>query len=118
MGIAELFEIGFFTAFWNWSNPFLTALVYFFVIVGVILQLILQKNCRKPTMKWLLIGLCGIGIIISECLWQVITGWERLAVDIIYGLTTCLLFGAVITILISALKNTKKQYVANGNPTE
>ena len=105
MGIAELFEIGFFTAFWNWSNPILTALVYAFVIVGVVIQIILKKKCRKPIMKWLLIGICGVGIIISECLWQAITGWERLAIDILYGLAICLLLGAIIATIISTLKS-------------
>ena len=105
MGIAELFEIGFLTAFWNWSNPILTTLVYAFVIVGVMIQSILQKKCRKRKMKWLLTGICGVGIAICECLWQVITGWNRLAIDIFYGLAICLLSGAIITTVISSLKN-------------
>lgn len=105
MGIAELFEIGFFAAFWNWSNPILTALVYAFVIVGVIIQIVIQKKCRKPKMKWLLIGICIVSIVICECFWQVITGWDRLAVDITYGLAICLLLGAIITTVITALKN-------------
>ena len=108
MGIAELFEIGFFTALWNWSNPILTTLVYAFVIVGVIIQIILQKKCRKPKMKWLLIGICSVGIVICECLWQVITGWDRLAIDIIYGLAICLLLGAFITTVASFLAKGKK----------
>ena len=104
MGIAELFEIGFFTAFWNWSNPILTALVYACLIVGVMIQIILQMKCQKSKMKWLLMGICGVGIVICECLWQVITGWDRLAIDIIYGLVICLLVGAIITTVVSALK--------------
>jgi len=105
MGIAELFEIGFYTAFWNWSNPILTALVYSFVIVGAVLQIIVQKKCRKPKIKWLLIGICGVGIIVSECIWHTMLGWERLGVVIIYGLIVCLLLGAMITAVISALKS-------------
>ena len=105
MGITELFEIGFFTAFWNWSNPILTVLVYAFVIVGVIIQVILQRMCRKPKMKWLLMGICGAGIVICECLCQAIIGWDRLTVDILYGLAICLLLGAVITTVISTLRN-------------
>ena len=105
MGIAELFEIGFFTAFWNWSNPILTALVYAFVIVGVILQIILQKKCRKSFSKLGFIGICVIAIIISECLHQIITGWDRLLVDFVYGFSICLLLGATITTVISAIKN-------------
>ncbi len=108
MGIAELFEVGFFMAFINWSSPILTALVYSFVAVGAILQFVLQKNCRKPAMKWLIVCLCGIGIVVSECVWQMITGWDRLAVDIIYGLIICLLIGSAITMLISKLKKVRK----------
>ena len=108
MGIAELFEIGFFTAFWNWSNPILTALVYAFVIVGVIIQIVLQKKCRKPIMKWWLIGICGVCIVICECLWQVITGWDRLDIDIIYGLAFCLLLGAIIATVTSFFVKEKK----------
>ena len=85
MGIIELFEIGFFTAFWNWSSPFLTLLAYSFVFIGIVLQFIFRKSFRKPIMKWFLLILCGVGIIISECMWQMITGWERLAVDFLYG---------------------------------
>ena len=105
MGIVELFEIGFFATFLDWSNPFLTAFVYAFVIVGVIIQIILQKKCRKPKTKWLLIGICGVGIAICELLWQTITGWDRLAIDIFYGLAICLLFGAIITTIVSAIKS-------------
>ena len=100
MGLMELFEVGFFTAFWNWSSPILTALVYFFAVVGAVLQLMLLKRCRKSALKWLLAGICGTGILISECAWHTITGWDRLAVDIIYGLLVCSLLGAVITAVI------------------
>ena len=97
MGFLELFEIGFFTALWNWSNPFLTLLVYVFIVMGALIQLILLKKCRKTITRWSLLGICGIGVVFSECTWQVITGWDRLAIDIIYGVIVCLTIGAVIT---------------------
>ena len=108
MGIAELFEIGFFAAFWDWSTPILTGIVYFFVMVGVVLQIMLQKKGRKPMMKWLLICICGVAIVISECLWQAITGWDRLLIDIIYGAIICLLLGAGITMIALFLVKNKK----------
>ena len=46
MGFLELFEVGFFTALWNWSNPFLTIFEYVFILVGAVIQLILLKKCR------------------------------------------------------------------------
>lgn len=108
MGFADLFEIGFFEGFWNWSNPILNTLIYFCVAVGFALQLILQKKCRKPAMRWSVIVLCIFGIIISECAWQSITGWERIGIDIIYGLIVCLLLGAVIAKVIFHFRNKHK----------
>ena len=55
MGFLELFEIGFFTALWNWSNPFLTVLVYIFIAIGALIQYALFRKCRKPAMRWSLI---------------------------------------------------------------
>mgnify|MGYP006988403499 FL=1 len=101
MGFLELFEIGFFTALWYWSNPFLTFLVYAFIVMGAVIQLILLKKCRKTNTRWSLIGICGIGVVFSECAWQMITGWDRLAIDIIYGIIVCILIGAAITAAVS-----------------
>ena len=103
MGFLELFEIGFFTALWNWSNQFLTILEYVFIVVGAVIQLILLKKCRNPVSRWSLIGICGIGIVFSECAWQVITGWDRLAIDIIYGVIVCLALGAGIIAVASMI---------------
>lgn len=114
MGFMELFEIGFFEAFWNWSAPILTILIYFCIAIGFALQFILQKKCRKPAMRWSFIILCAVGIIISECAWQSIIGWDQIVVDIIYVSIVCLLFGAVIAMIVSLFKNKHKavrQYI-------
>ena len=109
MGFLELFEIGFFTALWNWSNPFLTLLVYVFIVMGALIQLILLMKCRKTITRWSLIGFCGIGVVFSECAWQVITGWDLLAVDIIYGIIICLVIGAGITAAASMIRKRGKR---------
>lgn len=108
MGIVELFEIGIFTALWNWSNPILTILVYCCVATGLLIQFVLLKKCRKSSMRWSLIVLCGVGIVASDCAWQVITGWERLGIDIIYGMIICLMVGAGLAVAISLIHNTRK----------
>ena len=105
MGIVEIFEIGFFSAFWHWSVPGLTVLVYLCVFVGVVLQSVLQKRCRTPAMRWLVVELCGIGVIVSECLWQSASGWDRLGIDLLYGSILCILLGAVAAKVAFALKN-------------
>ena len=48
MGFLELFEIGFFTALWNWSNQFLTILEYVLIVVGSVIQLIFLRNAVIP----------------------------------------------------------------------
>ena len=53
--------------------------------------------------RWSLIGICGIGVVFSECAWQVIIGWDRLAIDIIYGVIVCLALGAGITAVASMI---------------
>ena len=108
MGFLELFEIGFFTALWNWSNQFLTILEYVLIVVGSVIQLILLKKCRNSVSRWSLIGICGIGIVISECACQMITGWDRLAIDIIYGIIVCILIGAAITAAVSMIRKRGK----------
>ena len=105
MGIVELFEIGFFSAFYRWSVPVLTALVYLCVFAGAALQFVLEKRCRRPAMRWLIVGLCGIGAVVSECLWQAVSGWDRLGIDILYGFVLCVLLGAAAVKLAFALKN-------------
>lgn len=109
MGIVELFEVGFFTAFWNWSNPLLTVLVYACVLVGTIFQGIIQKKSRKPILKWLLLCICGIGMIVSEFAWQRITGWERLGVDFVYGFLICVFLGVLLAKIILFFKSRHSQ---------
>lgn len=109
MGFLELFEIGFFTALWNWSNPFLTVLVYAFIFAGAVIQLVLLRKCRKPVFRWSLIGICVIGIALSECAWHVITGWDRLAIDIIYRIIVCPAIGAGIAVVTSMIRKRGKK---------
>ena len=108
MGLFELFEIGFFTALWNWSNPFLTILVYAFIVIGTVIQLFLIKKCQKTITRWSLLGICGMGVVFSECAWQVITGWDRLGIDIIYGIIVCILIGAAIPAAVSMIRKRRK----------
>ena len=96
MRIVELFEIGFFTAFWNWKVPFLTAAIYFFVLMGAAFQIILQKKCCIPKMEWFLITICVIGILIFEYLGRIIPGFGSLNATIYYGFLICVFLGTAI----------------------
>ena len=87
----------------------MTILEYVFIVVGAVIQLILLKKCRNPVSRWSLIGICGIGIVISECAWQMITGWDQLAIDIIYGIIVCLVIGAGIAAVTSMIRKRGKK---------
>ena len=104
MGIIELFRTGFFSTLWTWSNPTLTAIMYSCVFVGFIVQIILRKTCKDPMMKNLLIGICGVAILICEGGSHAMTGWGRLNLMSIYGFIICVMFGATIPGAISVLK--------------
>ena len=96
MGVMGLFEIGFFEAFWNFSNWILSLLVYLCVLIGFVIQTVLLKKCRAAGIRWSFIAFMVIGIVSSECAYQVITGWDSLFVLIIYGFIICCLIGAVL----------------------
>ena len=96
MGFAELFEIGFFTAFFIWSNFGLTVAVYLGVALSFALQYILLKKCRRAVTRYWTYFLDIIGIFICEVWWHFSSGWDRLAVDIIYGFFVCMLIGHLL----------------------
>lgn len=96
MGFFELFEVGVFYALLNWSNPILTAIVYTSVFVGIFIQFFLYRRYKASNKRWSLLISCLVGTIISECAWHMITGWERLGVDVVYGSIVCIMLGALI----------------------
>ena len=103
----ELIEYGFFEAFWNWSNPALTLLIYFFILIGAVVQYLLLKKCQKRVFRFGLIGLCAIYTLISEYAMIFITGWDRFGIIVLYGFVICILIGAVFMTIIQWIKNRK-----------
>ena len=101
----ELIEYGFFEAFWNWSNPALTLLIYFFILIGAVVQYLLLKKCQKRVFRFGLIGLCAIYILVSEYAMIFITGWDRFGIIVQYGFVICILIGAVFMTIIQWIKN-------------
>lgn len=96
MGIFELFEIGLFTALWNWTNPILTLIVYSCILAGMIIQWFFRKKYMISSIRWSFVILCLAAVIMCECFWHFITGWQRLTVDIVYGSVICMMLGALI----------------------
>ena len=101
----ELIEYGFFEAFWNWSNPALTLLIYLCVLIGAVVQYLLLKKCQKRVFRFVLIGLCAIYTLISEYAMIFITGGDRFGIIVLYGFVICILIGAVFMTIIQWIKN-------------
>jgi len=108
MGLVELFEIGFFTALFNYTNIYLSLMVWLCVAVGAVLQHFFQKSSHS-FVRWGLPVACIFGVLMCEGTAAVTTGWDRLAVYIIYGLLVCLLLGAGISVLAAYVKNRRKR---------
>lgn len=96
MGIIELFEVGIFHALWNWSSPILTLIVYSGFLTGMLIQFFFRKKHKPASSKWHFIYFCLASIVLCECVWHMFTGWERLTVDIAYGVVVCMILGALI----------------------
>ncbi|MCQ5026471.1 hypothetical protein NE612_06380 [Oscillibacter valericigenes] len=109
MRIVELFEIGFFTSFWNWKVPILTVAIYFFVLIGATFQIILQKKRCIPKMEWFLIVLCVICILLFEYLGRIIPGFDSLNATIYYGFLICVFLGAAIIKIATTLFRSQKK---------
>lgn len=101
----ELIEYGFFEAFCNWSNPALTLLIYFFILIGAAIQYLLLKKCQKRVFRFGLISLCAIYILVSEYAMNFITGWDIFGIIVLYGFVICILLGTVIMTIIQWIKN-------------
>ena len=103
--VSNLFEIGFFTALWNWSNPLLTAFVYFSIAVGFALQYLLQRKCRIIIMRLCPFAVYLVGIIFCAYKWNTLSGWDTLSVLLVLGFIFCMIIGAALAILVSLFKN-------------
>ena len=97
MGFIELFEIGFFTAFVNFSSPLLSAIVYFLVVLGFVIQFFLRK-------RWGLLVATASAAVLCEIAAQAITGWDRIGVLVIYGAVVCMLIGELIAFIVNLCK--------------
>lgn len=104
MGIIELVEIGFFEAFYNFSNWILSLLIYTFMFAGFGIQFLLMRKSPNSNLKWVFLVFLTVDAIIFEILYQVMSGWDLFAILILYGLMLSCMMGAVISTLFNIKK--------------
>ena len=104
LGFFELIELGFFEAFWNWGNIYLTIGIYLCVLIGAAVQYLICRKCKRWSSRGALIWFCLIGILASEYSLLFITGWDRLLIHLAYGFDICILLGAVLMLIIQKIR--------------
>ena len=109
MGFIELFEVGFISVIWDFSTPFLSISFYLCLFFGVVIQLGFLEKIYKRIWRLSLLEISIIGIIICECVWHMITGWDRLVVDYFYLLFVSVFLGSIITTLIYHFRKNRKK---------
>ncbi|MBQ8648227.1 MAG: hypothetical protein IJ484_08805 [Oscillospiraceae bacterium] len=105
-GILMLVEIGFFAAFFDFANPYLSVPMYGLVLIGFLIHRLLLKRCRTRPGRWAFAGVLMAAAVCGELACAVITGWDLLGVLILYGFVWCLAIGA----FAAAVWNTAKKY--------
>ena len=113
MGFMELFEIGFFSAFINWSSLWLSALIYVCIALGFAVQYLLLKKCRSVGARCWTYTIDAIGILLCEVWWHTVTGWDRLGADIVYGFFVCLLIGHLLALTVYRIRRRKTRMEEN-----
>lgn len=99
LGIVQLWEVGFFQAPFAIGEP-----IFFFfwaaLLIAFAVQLLLLKICKHRWSKWSFLVLSLTGALLGEILCQVITGWDKLAALLLYGLFLSFLPGIGLAQLI------------------
>ena len=103
MGISEMTQMGFFELFWNFSTWQLSLGVWFFAILGFVVQWLLIKKSRGRL--WLaLAGVLALGNLLCDIAMQAVTGLDRLIPMFFYGVILSVSVGAAMALAVYFLK--------------
>lgn len=93
MGIAEMWQLGFFSMLWDFSEWRLSLIFYTALIVGFVGQWFLLRLTRLRFLTSVPGILALVGVICCEIASHVIIGWDRFGVYIFYMTAICLFAG-------------------------
>ena len=103
LGIMMLAEVGFFGVFFDFSTWMLSVAAWAFLLMGFAIQLLVLKLCRTLWKRRLFAVLILMGVIACELACQMITGWDLLAVLVLYGCVFSLAVGAGLAFVVYCL---------------
>lgn len=102
-GIMMLAEVGFFSVFFDWSTWMLSVAAWACLLLGFAVQFLVLELCRTLWKRRLFSLLLILGVIAGELACQLITGWELVAVLVLYGCVLSLAIGAVLAFVVYRL---------------
>lgn len=100
LGIKELWDIGFFHFLLNWTNGYISMVIWVCVLIGAGIQYLLIKKCKSKTARLSLVIIAALAALACEFICQVVTGWNLFGWLIIYGLVIAILLGSIIVWVI------------------
>ena len=100
MGVMMLAEVGFFHVFFDFSTWMLSVAAWAFLLLGFAIQLLVLKLCRKPWKRRVFAVLLIFGVAVGEIACQMITGWDLLAVLVLYGCVFSMIIGAILAFVV------------------
>jgi len=100
LGIMMLAEVGFFGVFFDFSTWMLSVAAWAFLLLGFAIHFLILKLCRTLWKRRLFPMLILMGLIACELACQMITGWDLLAVLVLYGCVLSLAVGAVLAFAV------------------
>ena len=103
LGIMMLAEVGFFRVFFDFSTWMLSVAAWTFLLLGFAIQLLVLKLCRTLWKRRVFAVLILLGLIAGELACQMITGWDLLAVLVLYGCVFALAIGALLAYAVYCL---------------
>jgi len=95
----------------DFTNIWVSIIEWFCVLVGFLIQYILLRKVRSLPAKWGFPCLLLAGSVVCEYMTWTITGWDVLAVVLIYGFIVCLALGVVLAWLVYKVPGWVKSWI-------
>ena len=109
MGLIKLVKLGVFSALQDFSEPARSIALWAAFIVGIALQIVLNRKARKPEGRFVFAVIVVVLILICEFTQYGKLLPEHPTVLFIYGLLVCMLVGLAIPAIVLWIKNMRSR---------
>lgn len=110
MSFAELFEVGFFTAFYNFTNVPLSLSVWFTLIISYAAAYLLYIKGPNVIVKLILQAVSMFSVTACMLYGRNITGWDRLILIFVFGYSVIVWVGSMLAPAIYMLQHKRGRH--------